>query len=146
MKKYLKYIIIFTLIIIFSVLYAPITGKVAVGLAELGTLGKADCSVWSEEQPLMVCSDAPVWLQAKGGTVIGETFITSKPRSLFTDINIAHETVHKLQQERYGILFPFLYFTQSTGTDTCTNSFEEEAGYADGRYVNCVGKEKYREK
>lgn len=126
-----------------TIFYSQIVGGVVFIAAEVFTLGQADCRVWSESKPVMVCSSAPFFLHGKGGTQVGDTFVTSADRNVISNEVIEHEMVHKEQQRRYGLLFIPLYFSQSV-INGCENSFEEEAGFAKGHYPECIGSEFYR--
>lgn len=123
--------------------YSQFVGGVIYVAAEVFTLGQADCRIWSKEQALMVCSDAPVFLHGKSGTQIGDTYVTSYDRTSINDTLIEHEAVHKEQQRHYGLLFVPLYFSQSV-INGCNNTFEEEAGFDKGSYDECIGREYYR--
>ncbi|MDO5053200.1 MAG: Fe-S oxidoreductase [Pseudoclavibacter sp.] len=79
---------------------------------------------------LIVCRGLPRWAFRRGGTCVGRVFLTrdaTGPRVL------RHERVHLRQWQRYGLLFPFLYW--AAGADPLRNRFEIEAGLADGGYL-----------
>lgn len=145
MKKNKKKILLMLspLLIALTLFYSQTVGVVALVTVELFSLGQADCRVWSDEKPLMVCSSSPVFLHARGGTQFGDTFVTSADRTNLTNELISHEQIHKKQQQQYGVLFIPLYFSQNI-FNPCGNSFEEEAGYYNGYYHSCVGTEQYR--
>lgn len=79
---------------------------------------------------LTVCSGLPTLSYPRGGVCIGAVFLTGDFPS---DCVIAHEVRHTVQWERYGLLFPFLYW--SAGANPLTNRFEVEAGLTDGGYL-----------
>ncbi|MGW4894124.1 ricin-type beta-trefoil lectin domain protein [Kitasatospora sp. NPDC004240] len=84
---------------------------------------------------IAVCSGG--WgLHSRGGTTIGSTFFTGNDPSMRTDDVLEHERVHAFQWMRFGILFPFKYF--SAGVDACTNIYEQQAGLGKGNYTQCL--------
>jgi hypothetical protein len=100
----------------------------------LVTAQGGSCSFEAHAQ--LVCTGA-AFGYARGGTTIGNTFVTrddeipqnpDKRRDL-----LQHEYVHSQQWARYGSRFPGMYF--GAGLDACHNRFEIEAGLSKGRYV-----------
>ena len=79
---------------------------------------------------LIVCRGLPRWAFRRGGTCVGRVYLT---RDVVGERTFRHERVHVRQWERYGVLFPFLYWW--SGVDPLRNRFEIEAGLEDGGYV-----------
>lgn len=79
---------------------------------------------------LIVCRGMPKWAFRRGGTCVGRVYLT---RNVVGERVFRHERVHVRQWQRYGLLFPLLYWT--AGTDPFRNRFEIEAGLEDGGYV-----------
>lgn len=79
---------------------------------------------------LVVLAGLPSWVFGRGGTTIGGVYLT---RSLLTEEVLRHETVHMKQWRKYGLVFPLLYM--AAGRNPLTNRFEQEAGLADGGYL-----------
>lgn len=85
------------------------------------------------EDGLIICAGLPRWAFRRGGTCVGRVYLTDRnvgPRVL------RHERVHVRQWERYGLLFPALYWL--SGVDPTRNRFEIEAGLEDGGYAPSV--------
>ncbi len=83
---------------------------------------------------MIVLHGLPKWAFKRGGVCIGRVYLT--------DTNVSsrvlrHELRHVRQWERYGMLFPVLYFL--AGSNPLKNRFEIEAGLADGNYVRTGG-------
>ncbi len=77
-----------------------------------------------------------VW--AKGGTTIGNTFITENQESLQDWRLLQHETRHTYQWAAAGgIPFIGLYGSQYVRSGEC-NRFEADAGFVDGHYFDCA--------
>jgi hypothetical protein len=66
----------------------------------------------------------------RGGSCVGGSYLTADN---VTDDVLEHEAVHKRQWQRYGMLFPVLYFV--AGRDPLHNRFEIEAGLEKGGYL-----------
>lgn len=79
---------------------------------------------------LIVCRGLPKWAFRRGGTCVGRVYLT---RNVLGERTFRHERVHVRQWERYGFLFPALYW--AAGIDPLKNRFEIEAGLEDGGYV-----------
>lgn len=79
---------------------------------------------------LIVCRGLPTWAFRRGGTCVGRVYLT---RDVLSERTFRHERVHVRQWERYGFLFPPLYW--AAGIDPLKNRFEIEAGLEDGGYV-----------
>lgn len=79
---------------------------------------------------LIVCRGLPKWAFRRGGTCVGRVYLT---RDVVGERTFRHERVHVRQWQRYGFLFPVLYWT--AGLDPLRNRFEVEAGLEDGGYV-----------
>ncbi len=82
-------------------------------------------------------SDTSIWAQ-RGGTMYGNTFLTSQTRDDFLarpDIAkvLTHEYRHTLQWRLLGYAFPSAYLI--AGNNACTNIFEITAGLEDGGYT-----------
>ena len=65
----------------------------------------------------------------RGGSCVGGVYLTDHNVS---DDVLEHEAIHKRQWQRYGMLFPLLYFV--AGRDPLRNRFEIEAGLEKGGY------------
>ncbi|MFH8885361.1 hypothetical protein [Streptomyces californicus] len=73
----------------------------------------------------------------RGGTTVGDTYVTEPDvKDYVTPKRLKHERVHVRQWEKRVFKFPFDYFGE--GADPCENSYEDQAGYADGRYTTCT--------
>jgi hypothetical protein len=79
---------------------------------------------------LYVFRGMPKWAFGRGGSCVGSCYLTAEN---VTDDVLEHESVHKRQWQRYGMLFPFLYLV--AGRDPLTNRFEVEAGLEKGGYL-----------
>ncbi|MFT4307728.1 MAG: Fe-S oxidoreductase [Microbacterium sp.] len=80
---------------------------------------------------LWVFRGMPAWSFRRGGTCVGNCFLTGDGR---IDARLLrHEAVHERQWRRHGILMPFLYAL--AGSDPLRNRFEIEAGLEDGNYL-----------
>ncbi|WP_246846411.1 Fe-S oxidoreductase [Humibacter ginsenosidimutans] len=66
----------------------------------------------------------------RGGSCVGGCYLTAQN---VTDDVLDHEAAHKRQWQRYGMLFPALYF--AAGRDPLRNRFEIEAGLEKGGYL-----------
>ena len=78
---------------------------------------------------LFVCEGMPTWSFSRGGSCVGGVYLTdtnTKPAVL------EHESVHRTQWKKYGMVFPVLYFL--AGRNPLTNRFEIEAGLEKGNY------------
>lgn len=82
---------------------------------------------------LIVCRGLPKWAFRRGGTCVGRVYLT---RDVLGPRTFRHERVHVRQWQRYGFLFPILYW--AAGIDPLRNRFEIEAGLEDGGYVKRV--------
>jgi hypothetical protein len=79
---------------------------------------------------LIVFTGMPKWTYGRGGSCVGGCYLTgSNTRKRVLE----HETVHKAQWQRYGMLFPLLYFM--AGRNPLKNRFEIEAGLEAGGYL-----------
>ncbi|WP_234307213.1 MULTISPECIES: RHS repeat-associated core domain-containing protein [Streptomyces] len=85
---------------------------------------------------LTVCTvGLPIY--GRGGTTVGDTYVTEPDvKSFVTPKRLKHERVHVKQWEKRGFKFPFDYFGE--GVDPCENSYEDQAGYDDGGYSQCI--------
>lgn len=83
---------------------------------------------------LWILQGLPRWAFGRGGTCVGHVYLTNNNVS---EPVLRHEAVHARQWDRYGLLFPVLYFL--AGRDAHTNRFEIEAGLQDGGYTRRVG-------
>lgn len=79
---------------------------------------------------LFVFRGMPRWSFGRGGSCVGACYLTHQN---VTDDVLEHESVHKRQWQRYGMLFPVLYLI--AGRDPLTNRFEIEAGLEKGGYL-----------
>jgi hypothetical protein len=79
---------------------------------------------------LVVFRGLPAWAFGRGGSCVGGVYLTNQ--NVSADV-LEHEAVHKAQWQRYGMLFPLLYFI--AGRDPLENRFEIEAGLEKGGYV-----------
>ena len=90
--------------------------------------------VWStgaveRREGLTVYRGMPTWTFGRGGSCVGGCYLTAQN---VTDDVLEHETVHKRQWRRYGLLFPVLYAV--AGRNPLRNRFEVEAGLEKGGY------------
>ncbi|MGY4859775.1 Fe-S oxidoreductase [Cryobacterium sp. AP23] len=79
---------------------------------------------------LVVFRGLPAWSFGRGGSCVGAVYLTNQ--NVTADV-LEHEAVHKVQWQRYGMLFPLLYFI--AGRDPLKNRFEIEAGLEKGGYL-----------
>lgn len=79
---------------------------------------------------LFVFTGMPNWTFGRGGSCVGGCYLTN--RNVSADV-LEHEAVHKRQWQRYGMVFPILYFF--AGRDPLKNRFEIEAGLEKGGYI-----------
>jgi len=92
-------------------------------------------SVWStgrveRREGLFVFRGLPAWAFGRGGSCVGGCYLTNQ--NVSADV-LEHEAVHKAQWQRYGMLFPLLYFI--AGRDPLQNRYEIEAGLEKGGYL-----------
>jgi hypothetical protein len=91
--------------------------------------------VWStgrveRRQGLFVFRGMPTRTFGRGGSCVGACYLTAQN---VTDDVLEHETVHKRQWQRYGMLFPLFYLL--AGRNPLKNRFEIEAGLEKGGYL-----------
>ncbi|MCU1446926.1 Fe-S oxidoreductase [Cryobacterium sp.] len=79
---------------------------------------------------LFVFRGLPAWSFGRGGSCVGAVYLTNQ--NVSADV-LEHEAVHKAQWQKYGMLFPLLYFV--AGRDPLKNRFEIEAGLEKGGYL-----------
>jgi hypothetical protein len=79
---------------------------------------------------LVIFRGLPAWAFGRGGSCVGGVYLTNQ--NVTADV-LEHEAVHKAQWQRYGMLFPLLYFI--AGRDPLKNRFEIEAGLEKGGYL-----------
>jgi hypothetical protein len=79
---------------------------------------------------LIVFTGMPNWTYGRGGSCVGACYLTGTNTR---ERVLEHETVHKAQWQRYGMLFPLLYFI--AGRNPLKNRFEIEAGLEAGGYL-----------
>ena len=92
-------------------------------------------AIWStgrieHRNGLFVFRGLPAWTFGRGGSCVGAVYLTNQ--NVSADV-LEHEAVHKVQWQRYGMLFPLLYFV--AGRDPLKNRFEIEAGLEKGGYL-----------
>ena len=92
-------------------------------------------SIWStgrveRREGLFVFRGLPAWAFGRGGSCVGGCYLTNQ--NVSADV-LEHEAVHKAQWQRYGMLFPLLYFI--AGRDPLQNRYEIEAGLEKGGYL-----------
>ena len=92
-------------------------------------------AVWStgrieRRNGLVVFRGLPAWSFGRGGSCVGAVYLTNQ--NVSADV-LEHEAVHKVQWQRYGMLFPLLYLL--AGRDPLKNRFEIEAGLEKGGYL-----------
>jgi hypothetical protein len=97
--------------------------------------GAAWGAIWStgrieRRNGLLVFRGMPGWTFGRGGTCVGACYFTNQNAS--TDV-LEHEAVHKVQWQKYGMLFPAMYL--KAGRDPMKNRFEIEAGLEQGGYL-----------
>ena len=96
-------------------------------------------AIWStgrirRRNGLFVFTGMPNWTFGRGGSCVGGCYLTN--RNVSSNV-LEHEAVHKRQWQRYGMLFPVLYFF--AGRDPLKNRFEIEAGLVKGGYIRPSG-------
>jgi hypothetical protein len=79
---------------------------------------------------LIVFTGMPKWTFGRGGSCVGGCYLTDTNAG---EVVLGHEVVHKAQWQKYGMLFPLLYFI--SGRNPLKNRFEIEAGLEAGGYV-----------
>ena len=79
---------------------------------------------------LIVFTGMPNWTYGRGGSCVGACYLTGTNTR---EPVLEHETVHKAQWQKYGMLFPLLYFI--AGRNPLKNRFEIEAGLEAGGYL-----------
>jgi len=92
-------------------------------------------AIWStgrveRRNGLFVFRGLPAWSFGRGGSCVGACYLTNQ--NVSADV-LEHEAVHKVQWQRYGMLFPLLYLL--AGRDPLKNRFEIEAGLEKGGYL-----------
>ncbi len=92
-------------------------------------------SIWStgrveRRNGLIVFRGMPAWSFGRGGSCVGGCYLTRQNVSAAV---LEHEAVHKRQWQRYGMIFPLLYFI--AGRDPLTNRYEIQAGLQNGGYL-----------
>ncbi|WEO78244.1 Fe-S oxidoreductase [Cryobacterium sp. SO2] len=92
-------------------------------------------AIWStgrieRRNGLFVFCGLPAWSFGRGGSCVGACYLTNQ--NVTADV-LEHEAVHKVQWQRYGMLFPLLYLI--AGRDPLKNRFEIEAGLEKGGYL-----------
>ncbi|MFI7360693.1 RHS repeat-associated core domain-containing protein [Streptomyces sp. NPDC050149] len=96
---------------------------------DLAELVGASCK---DKTDITVCT-TNVRIFGRGGTTIGDTFVTSPGRPDLVDQDkMRHERKHVKQWQKRGVKFIGDYFGE--GLDPCQNKYEEAAGWADGHY------------
>ena len=103
-------------------LYATIVGLVWGGIWSTGRVERRN--------GLFVFRGLPKWAFGRGGTCVGACYLTNQ--NVSADV-LEHEAVHKVQWQRYGMLFPVLY--SLAGRDPLQNRYEIEAGLEKGGYL-----------
>jgi hypothetical protein len=98
-------------------------------------VGLAWGAIWStgrveRRNGLVVFRGLPAWAFGRGGSCVGGVYLTKQ--NVTADV-LEHEAVHKAQWQRYGMLFPVLYWL--AGRDPLQNRFEIEAGLEKGGYL-----------
>ena len=83
---------------------------------------------------LIVFTGMPNWTYGRGGSCVGACYLTGTNTRVRV---LDHETVHKAQWQKYGMLFPLLYFI--AGRNPLKNRFEIEAGLEAGGYLPTPG-------
>ncbi|QYF73933.1 Fe-S oxidoreductase [Cryobacterium sp. PAMC25264] len=99
------------------------------------TVGLIWGAIWStgrieRRNGLVVFRGLPAWAFGRGGSCVGAVYLTNQ--NVTADV-LEHEAVHKVQWQRYGMLFPLLYFI--AGRDPLKNRYEIEAGLEKGGYL-----------
>ena len=103
-------------------LYATVVGLVWGGIWSTGRVERRN--------GLFVFRGLPKWAFGRGGTCVGACYLTNQ--NVSADV-LEHEAVHKVQWQRYGMLFPVLYAL--AGRDPLQNRYEIEAGLEKGGYL-----------
>jgi len=92
--------------------------------------GRAKCT--NQGGGFYACRSASSWMYGRGGTVVGNTYVTGRRRSAYTRSRLQHERVHAMQWRVYGAGFVPLYL--ASGRNPCRNRFERQAGLRRGGY------------
>ncbi|MFB7943273.1 hypothetical protein, partial [Streptomyces sp. NPDC056049] len=80
---------------------------------------------------MVVCkTDIPIY--GRGGTTVGQTYVTGKEDWMSDKDKMSHERVHHQQWDKEGIAMIWGYFGE--GLDPCTNQYEIDADLAKGDY------------
>ncbi|WP_111718786.1 Fe-S oxidoreductase [Homoserinimonas sp. OAct 916] len=79
---------------------------------------------------LFIFTGMPKWSFGRGGSCVGSSYLTD--HNVSPDV-LEHEAVHRLQWQKYGTWFPFLYLL--AGRNPLKNRFEIEAGLEKGGYL-----------
>ena len=79
---------------------------------------------------LIVFTGMPSWTYGRGGSCVGACYLTGTNTR---ERVLEHETVHRAQWQKYGMLFPLLYLI--AGRNPLKNRFEIEAGLEAGGYL-----------
>lgn len=111
--------------------YLPFT---RVGYLYATAVGAVWGAIWSTGRierrgGLIVFRGMPGWTFGRGGSCVGGCYLTAGNDG---DDVLEHEAVHKVQWQRYGMMFPLLYLL--AGRNPHTNRFEIEAGLEKGGY------------
>ena len=92
-------------------------------------------AIWStgrvqRRNGLWVFRGMPIWTFGRGGSCVGGCYLTNQNVSAAV---LEHESVHKRQWQRYGMVFPLLYLM--SGRNPLHNRYEIEAGLEKGGYL-----------
>ena len=90
-----------------------------------GARARSSAGTGSSSSP--ACRTGPI---GRGGSCVGGCYLTG---SNTRERVLEHEAVHKAQWQKYGMLFPLLYFI--AGRNPLKNRFEIEAGLEAGGYL-----------
>lgn len=107
------------------------TPYTAIG-AGWATLNGGSCKL--RERALVVCYGTKGGF-GRGGTTIGNTFVTGMTPTEVGGALAAHELVHTRQWAYFGLSFPLYYGL--AGANPCKNAFEIQAGLRAGNYTRC---------
>ena len=102
-------------------LYATLVGLIWGAVFSTGRIRRVD--------GLFVFTGMPTWAFSRGGSCIGGVYLTDTNAGASV---LEHEAIHRLQWQKYGLVFPAAYFL--AGRDPLKNRFEIEAGLEKGGY------------
>jgi len=119
------------------VINAPIT----LGAYAWAEAHGADCSIQSD---LFIACTSQNGGYGRGGTTVGNVFMTGQKRDEVSEALLRHEKRHSVQWAGLGLKLPIYYYANEVvgwilpGPSYCWNVFEWQAGFKEGNYP-CAG-------